>query len=239
MPLLKNKTMIKTNSLTKIYGDKTALSIDQLEIPTGQSFGLVGNNGAGKTTFFSLLLDLIKASSGEIISNKIAVAKSEEWKNFTSAFIDDSFLIGYLTPEEYFYFVGCLRGIDQKEVDLFLEAYADFFNDEILNQKKYLRDFSKGNQKKVGLVATFIGKPKVIILDEPFANLDPTTQIKLKQLIHKKSEDKELTLLISSHDLNHVTEVCNRIVLLEKGSVIMDKETTSKTLQELEDYFSA
>ena len=231
--------MIKTNSLTKIYGDKTALSIDQLEIPTGQSFGLVGNNGAGKTTFFSLLLDLIKASSGEIISNKIAVAKSEEWKNFTSAFIDDSFLIGYLTPEEYFYFVGSLRGIDQKEIDLFLEAYADFFNDEILNQKKYLRDFSKGNQKKVGLVATFIGKPKVIILDEPFANLDPTTQIKLKQLIHKKSEDKELTLLISSHDLNHLTEVCNRIVLLEKGSVIMDKETTSKTLQELEDYFSA
>lgn len=231
--------MIKTNSLTKIYGDKTALSIDQLEIPTGQSFGLVGNNGAGKTTFFSLLLDLIKASSGEIISNKIAVAKSEEWKNFTSAFIDDSFLIGYLTPEEYFYFVGGLRGIDQKEVDFFLEAYADFFNDEILNQKKYLRDFSKGNQKKVGLVSVFIGKPKVVILDEPFANLDPTTQIKLKQLILKKSEDKELTLLISSHDLNHVTEVCNRIVLLEKGSVIMDKETTSKTLQELEDYFSA
>ena len=231
--------MIKTNSLTKIYGDKTALSIDQLEIPTGQSFGLVGNNGAGKTTFFSLLLDLIKASSGEIISSKIAVAKSEEWKNFTSAFIDDSFLIGYLTPEEYFYFVGGLRGIDQKEVDFFLEAYADFFNDEILNQKKYLRNFSKGNQKKVGLVSAFIGKPKVVILDEPFANLDPTTQIKLKQLIHKKSEDKELTLLISSHDLNHVTEVCNRIVLLEKGSVIMDKETTSKTLQELEDYFSA
>ena len=231
--------MIKTNSLTKIYGDKTALSIDQLEIPTGQSFGLVGNNGAGKTTFFSLLLDLIKASSGEIISNKIAVAISEEWKNFTSAFIDDSFLIGYLTPEEYFYFVGGLRGIDQKEVDFFLEAYADFFNDEILNQKKYLRNFSKGNQKKVGLVSAFIGKPKVVILDEPFANLDPTTQIKLKQLIHKKSEDKELTLLISSHDLNHLTEVCNRIVLLEKGSVIMDKETTAKTLQELEDYFSA
>jgi len=231
--------MITTNSLTKTYGDKTALSIEHLEIPQGQCFGLVGNNGAGKTTFFSLLLDLIKASSGEIISNEIAVAESEEWKNFTSAFIDDSFLIGYLTPEEYFYFVGSLRGIDQKEVNTFLEDYLDFFNDEILNQKKYLRDFSKGNQKKVGLIATFIGRPKVIILDEPFANLDPTTQIKLKQLIRKETEDRELTLLISSHDLNHVTEVCNRIVLLEKGSIIMDKETTSKTLQELEDYFSA
>ena len=231
--------MITVNSLTKSYGEITVLNIDQLEIPKGQCFGLVGNNGAGKTTFFSLLLDLIKTSTGEIISNDIAVAQSEEWKSFTSAFIDDSFLIGYLTPEEYFCFVGELRGIDKATVDLFLETYVDFFNDEILNQKKYLRDFSKGNQKKVGLIATFIGNPKVVILDEPFANLDPTTQIRLKQLIKAETEKRELTLLISSHDLNHVTDVCNRIVLLERGAVIMDKETTAKTLQELEDYFSA
>ena len=231
--------MITVNSLTKSYGEITVLNIDQLEIPKGQCFGLVGNNGAGKTTFFSLLLDLIKTSTGEIISNDIAVAQSEEWKSFTSAFIDDSFLIGYLTPEEYFYFVGELRGIDKAAVDLFLETYADFFNDEILNQKKYLRDFSKGNQKKVGLIAAFIGNPKVVILDEPFANLDPTTQIRLKQLVKAETEKRELTLLISSHDLNHVTDVCNRIVLLERGAVIMDKETTAKTLQELEDYFSA
>ena len=198
-----------------------------------------GPNGAGKTTLFSLLLDLIKTSTGEIVSNGIEVAKSEDWKSFTSAFIDDSFLIGYLTPEEYFYFVGELRGINKEAVDSFLETYKDFFNDEILDQKKYLRDFSKGNQKKVGLIATFLGSPNVIILDEPFANLDPTTQIRLKQLIKKETESREITLLISSHDLNHVTDVCNRIVLLERGSVIMDKETTSKTLQELEAYFSA
>ncbi|MDA9262803.1 ATP-binding cassette domain-containing protein, partial [bacterium] len=161
--------MITATSLTKSYGETTVLNIEQLEIPKGQCFGLVGNNGAGKTTFFSILLDLIKTSTGEIISNDIAVAQSEEWKTFTSAFIDDSFLIGYLTPEEYFHFVGELRGIDKAAVDLFLETYVDFFNDEILNQKKYLRDFSKGNQKKVGLIATFIGNPKVVILDEPFA----------------------------------------------------------------------
>ena len=231
--------MITLQNLTKSYEDITVLSIDQLEIPKGQCFGLVGNNGAGKTTLFSLLLDLIKTSTGEIVSNGIEVAKSEDWKSFTSAFIDDSFLIGYLTPAEYFYFVGELRGINKEAVDSFLETYKDFFNDEILDQKKYLRDFSKGNQKKVGLIATFLGSPNVIILDEPFANLDPTTQIRLKQLIKKETESREITLLISSHDLNHVTDVCNRIVLLERGSVIMDKETTSKTLQELEAYFSA
>lgn len=231
--------MITLQNLTKSYEDTTVLSIDQLEVPKGQCFGLVGNNGAGKTTLFSLLLDLIKTSTGEIVSNGIEVAKSEDWKSFTSAFIDDSFLIGYLTPEEYFYFVGELRGINKEAVESFLETYKDFFNDEILDQKKYLRDFSKGNQKKVGLIATFLGSPNVIILDEPFANLDPTTQIRLKQLIKKETESREITLLISSHDLNHVTDVCNRIVLLERGSVIMDKETTSKTLQELEAYFSA
>ena len=231
--------MITLQNLTKSYEDTTVLSIDQLEIPKGQCFGLVGNNGAGKTTLFSLLLDLIKTSTGELVSNGIEVAKSEDWKSFTSAFIDDSFLIGYLTPEEYFYFVGELRGINKEAVDSFLEISKDFFNDEILDQKKYLRDFSKGNQKKVGLIATFLGSPNVIILDEPFANLDPTTQIRLKQLIKKETESREITLLISSHDLNHVTDVCNRIVLLERGSVIMDKETTSKTLQELEAYFSA
>ncbi|MDB3981598.1 ABC transporter ATP-binding protein [bacterium] len=231
--------MILTENLTKSYKNNPVLSIEQLEINRGECFGLIGNNGAGKTTFFSLLLDLIKATTGSIVSGGIKVSESEDWKKFTSAFIDDSFLIGYLTPEEYFYFVGELRGLNKPEVDAFLESYKDFFNDEILNQKKYLRDFSKGNQKKVGLIATFIGDPKVVILDEPFANLDPTTQIRLKQLIKSEIGKRELTLLISSHDLNHVTEVCSRIVLLEKGKVIMDKQTTTKTLQELEDYFSA
>ena len=151
--------MITLQNLTKSYEDTTVLSIDQLEIPKGQCFGLVGNNGAGKTTLFSLLLDLIKTSTGEIVSNGIEAAKSEDWKSFTSAFIDDSFLIGYLTPEEYFYFVGELRGINKEAVDSFLEIYKDFFNDEILDQKKYLRDFSKGNQKKGRINCNFFREP--------------------------------------------------------------------------------
>src|SRR5690606_3569022 len=87
------ETMIKVENLTKIYGSTTVLNIPALEIPKGQSFGLVGNNGAGKTTFFSLLLDLIEPSSGSIFSNEIEVGKSEAWKPFTSAFIEETFLI--------------------------------------------------------------------------------------------------------------------------------------------------
>ena len=231
--------MIKIENLSKIYGAQQVLNIENLQIPTGQSFGLVGNNGAGKTTLFSLLLDLIQPTTGHIINNEVQVNTSENWKPFTSSFIDETFLIGYLTPEEYFYFIGDLRGQNKADVDALLAQYQDFFHGEILGQKKYLRDLSKGNQKKAGIVASFIGNPKVVILDEPFANLDPTTQIRLKQIIKDLAAQQDVTVLVSSHDLIHVTEVCERIVVLNKGEVVKDIETSAETLKELEVFFGS
>ena len=102
----------------------------------------VGNNGAGKTTFFSLLLDLIQPSSGYVKNNGIQVNTSEAWKPTTAAFLDESFLIGYLTAEEYFYFIGELRGQNKADIDALLAKHEDFFNGEILNKKKYLRNLS-------------------------------------------------------------------------------------------------
>lgn len=230
--------MIKAVELSKNYGKTTVLNINGIEIPKGQSFGLVGNNGAGKTTFFNLLLDLIQPTTGFIQNNEIQVNLSEDWKPFTSAFIDESFLIGYLTPEEYFYFIGELRGRNKADIDSFLEKFKEIFNDEILGKKKYLRDLSKGNQKKAGIVAALIGSPDVIVLDEPFANLDPTTQIRLKKLLKNLTSETKATILISSHDLGHVTEVCERIVVLDKGNLVKDIETSAETLQQLEAYFS-
>lgn len=231
--------MIVAEQLSKVYGSQKVLDIEHLEIPEGQSFGLVGNNGAGKTTLFSLLLDLIEPSSGRIVSQGVEVRTSEAWKPFTAAFIDESFLIGYLTPEEYFYFIGELRGQSRAEVDTLLGRFEDMFNGEILKQKKYLRDLSKGNQKKAGIVAAFIGNPKVVVLDEPFANLDPTTQIRLKKILKEMAEDRAVTVLVSSHDLIHVTEVCQRIVVLNKGQVVRDIRTSPETLKELEQFFDA
>ncbi len=229
--------MITLSTLTKKYGSQEVLNIPELEIPSGQCFGLVGNNGAGKTTLFSLILDLIRPSTGQVINNGHVVSESEAWKNTTAAFIDESFLIGYLTPEEYFQFVADLRQVSKATLEEWLEPFAPLFNDEILGKKKHLRDFSKGNQKKVGLVAALIGAPQTVILDEPFANLDPTTQIRLKELIQKTAQTQHTTFLISSHDLTHVTEVCNRIVLLEKGQLCKDILKTPETLSELEAYF--
>ena len=103
--------MIQVTNLSKTYTNGVrVLNIEHLEIPKGQSFGLVGNNGAGKTTFFSLLLDLIQPSSGHIVTNGVQVNTSEAWNPFTAAFIDKSFFIGYLNDEENFYVIGYFWG---------------------------------------------------------------------------------------------------------------------------------
>ena len=230
--------MIQIQNISKVYGARKVLDVPQLEISDGETFGLVGNNGAGKTTLFSIMLDLIQPSSGQISINGADVALSEKWKNDVSAFIDETFLIGYLTPEEYFYFLGELRGQNKAAVDEFLQQFTDLFNGEILKAGKYIRDLSKGNQKKVGIVGALIGTPKIIILDEPFANLDPSTQIKLKNLIKVLCQNYEVTFVISSHDLAHTTEVCSRIVVLEKGSLVKDLRRNPETLRELEAYFA-
>lgn len=231
--------MIHVHNLSKTYNNGVrVLNINHLEIPKGQSFGLVGNNGAGKTTFFSLLLDLIQPTTGHIENNNVQVNTSEAWKPFTAAFIDESFLIGYLTAEEYFYFIGDLRGQNKADVDALLAKHEEFFNGEILNSKKYLRDLSKGNMKKVGIIAALIGNPEVIILDEPFANLDPTTVNRLKKIIKELAEDPNRTILVSSHDLVHTVEVCNRIVALHLGEVVKDIQTSPETLKELEAFFA-
>ena len=230
--------MITINNLSKVYETKKVLSIENLEFPKGQTIGLVGNNGAGKTTLFSLILDLIEPSSGFVSIDEEKVNESENWKNKVGAFIDETFLIGYLTPEEYFYFLGELRGQSKANVDEFLKNFTDFFNGEILNAKKYIRDLSKGNMKKVGIIGALIGTPAIIILDEPFANLDPSTQIKLKNLIRDWSQNLDSTFLISSHDLAHTTEVCGRIVVINKGELVRDIQTSPETLRDLEQYFA-
>tara|TARA_R110002096_G_scaffold374660_2_gene568356 strand:- start:6676 stop:7371 length:696 start_codon:yes stop_codon:yes gene_type:complete len=230
--------MIHSKNITKKYGSTQVLNIEELEIPKGQSFGLVGNNGAEKTLFFNILLDLIRPTTGEIINNEVTINKSEAWKSFTGSFIDETFLIGYLTAEEYFDFIGDLRGMNKEDIKNFLSQFEEIFNGEILGKKKYLRDLSKGNQKKAGIVAALLGNPQVVILDEPFANLDPTTQIRLKKMLKELTENKDVTVLVSSHDLSHVTEVCERIVVLDKGNVVKDIKTSAETLKELESYFA-
>jgi len=230
--------MIEVKNLTKNYNGTTVLDLPELHIKKGESFGLVGNNGAGKTTFFSLILDLIESTTGEILSNGIKTARSDHWKDYTGSYIDEKFLIEFLYPEEYFEFIADLHGLSKNEYDDFLNRFNDFFSTEILKQKKFIRDLSKGNQKKVGIAAALLAKPEVIILDEPFPHLDPTSVFRLKKMLQEFKNEFNTTLLISSHDLNHVTEVCERIVVLDKGKIVHDLTRGEENLKLLQNYFA-
>ncbi len=230
--------MITVSNLSKTYKDTTVLSIESLELSKGEIIGLVGNNGAGKTTFFSLLLDLIKPSTGHIENNQVRVDQSEAWKSTTAAFIDESFLIGYLTPEEYFSFIAGLRNINKADLDTFLNRFSTFFNEEILGRNKYIRDLSKGNQKKVGIAAAFIGAPELVILDEPFANLDPRAQMQLQKLLREINQDLGCSIFVSSHDLLHVSELCQRILILNKGELVKDANRGEISLDALRAFFT-
>lgn len=214
--------MITIDKLKKNFGEKVAVDIEHYEINQGDMLGLVGNNGAGKTTLFRLMLDLLKADDGKVIINDIDVSQSEDWKSITGAFIDDGFLIDYLTPEEYFYFIGKMYGLKKEEVDERLIPFERFMSGEVIGHKKLIRNYSAGNKQKIGIISAMLHYPQLLILDEPFNFLDPSSQSIIKHLLKKYNEEHQATVIISSHNLNHTVDVCPRIALLEHGVIIRD-----------------
>ena len=231
--------MITIDKLKKNFGEKVAVDIEHYEINQGDMLGLVGNNGAGKTTLFRLMLDLLKADDGKVIINDIYVSQSEDWKSITGAFIDDGFLIDYLTPEEYFYFIGKMYGLKKEEVDERLVPFERFMSGEVIGHKKLIRNYSAGNKQKIGIISAMLHYPQLLILDEPFNFLDPSSQSIIKHLLKKYNEEHQATVIISSHNLNHTVDVCPRIALLEHGVIIRDIINEDNSAEkELEDYFN-
>ena len=231
--------MITIDKLKKNFGEKVAVDIEHYEINQGDMLGLVGNNGAGKTTLFRLRLDLLKADDGKVIINDIDVSQSEDWKSITGAFIDDGFLIDYLTPEEYFYFIGKMYGLKKEEVDERLVPFERFMSGEVIGHKKLIRNYSAGNKQKIGIISAMLHYPQLLILDEPFNFLDPSSQSIIKHLLKKYNEEHQATVIISSHNLNHTVDVCPRIALLEHGVIIRDIINEDNSAEkELEDYFN-
>ena len=230
---------IRIKQIRKNFGEKTAVDIDEYHIHSGELLGLVGNNGAGKTTLFRLMLDLTEACLGQLFLGKELVGQSEAWKRFTGAYIDNSFLIDYLTPEEYFEFVGQMYGLSRATVNQRVEAMREFTKGEILGQQKLIRNLSSGNQQKVGIIAALLHQPEIVILDEPFNFLDPSSQIMLKHLLQEYNRQTGATLLVSSHNLDHTINLCPRIALMENGRIIRDLHQQNGHLkEELEHYFN-
>jgi ABC-2 type transport system ATP-binding protein len=230
--------MISIYEIKKTYLNKTVLYISKLKINSGEIVGIVGNNGAGKTTLFRLILDLICPDQGAIWLNNLQVSKSEDWKNFTGSYLDESFLIDFLTPKEFFSFIGNLYHYSKNEINKKLNSFCEFYDDEILDQgSKYIRDFSAGNKQKIGISTALLINPKILILDEPFNHLDPSSQIQLKRILLETNKILKTTILISSHNLNHVSEICNRIIVLKHGQIAKDCLNNGRILEVLTKYF--
>ena len=216
---------IQINNLKKCFGEKVAVNIDTYTIHSGEMLGLVGNNGAGKSTLFRLILDLIKADNGDVhmagnfqeTDVDVNVAETEQWKDWTGAYIG---------------------GISSDELKTFLDRFSHFMADEVIGQKKLIRNLSAGNKQKVGIIAAMLLRPQVLILDEPFNFLDPSSQSAIKHLLTKYNQETGATILISSHNLQHTVDICPRIALLEHGIIIRDIDNRDGQAQtELEDYF--
>ena len=230
---------IKIEQLKKCFGEKVAVDIDQYTIQNGDMIGLVGNNGAGKTTLFRLMLDLLKADNGSVHIGETNVAVNEEWKAQTGAFIDDGFLIDYLTPEEYFEFVGKMYGMKKEEVNERVAKFERFLNGEVIGHKKLIRDYSAGNKQKIGIISAMLHQPQVLILDEPFNFLDPSSQSVIKHLLKEYNQETGAIIIVSSHNLEHTVDVCPRIALMENGHIIRDIDNSEYSAkQELEEYFN-
>ena len=239
---------IDINNLIKTYSKKNVVSIDSFKVDDGDFLGLVGNNGAGKTTLFRMIVDLVKADEGEVALSYINgegktvtvnPAQSEDWKNHTGAYIDEGFLIDFLTPEEYFQFVAMVGNVCEEAMKTRLEKFNVFMAGEILGQKKLIRNLSAGNKHKVGIIAALLAQPQLLILDEPFNFLDPTSQNILKFLLTEYNRDTNATILLSSHNLAHTVDICTRIALLEHGVIINDLENKDgDAATELEQYFT-
>ena len=240
--------MITISNIKKAFGQTIASDIPSFTINDGDILGLVGNNGAGKTTLFRMILDLLKPDEGEVsLTFKssddtaplvVNPAVSEAWKDHTGAYIDETFLVDFLTPEEFFAFLGKIKGIPQSEIEERLKAYERLAGGEIFGQKKLIRNLSAGNKQKVGIMSALIMRPQLVILDEPFNFLDPSSQNILKHLLTDYNRETGATILISSHNLAHTIDISTRVALLEKGQIIRDLpngEGSART--ELETYF--
>ena len=230
--------MITITNLKKAFGKTVACDIEQFQVNDGNILGLVGNNGAGKTTLFRMLLDLLKPEEGEVALDGINPAQSEEWKASTGSYIDEGFLIDFLTPDEYFAFIGKITNMTQAQVDERLKDFEKLAAGEIFGQKKLIRNLSAGNKQKVGIISALFNHPKLVILDEPFNFLDPSSQNTLKHVLTDYNKQTGATILVSSHNLAHTIDISTRIALLEKGHIVRDLPNADGSAKaELENYF--
>ena len=229
--------LVVTKNLGKRYGDFIALHPLDVKVSSGEFFGVFGPNGAGKSTFIKLLTGQLKPSIGGVEVLGINAAKDPQKLKANIGIVPESESPpSFLTPAEYLQFVGRLRDLD--DVDTKVEYWLDWFG---LEDKRdtICKDLSKGQRQKIMLATAFIHKPKLLFLDEPFANLDPIYQRKCRQWLLDHVANGG-TIFLCSHVLEMAERMCNRMAIINQGKVLAagDVSSLKKNSDEtLEDVF--
>jgi len=214
------------------------LNIPELYIQKGDIVGFVGNNGAGKTTLFRLLLDLIKRDSGDVLIEGQDILASDSWRAETTCFLDEGFLIDYLSVKEFLSFKANIFRVSS---DLYEESFCKWkmlLGEDVTIFPKLIKDLSTGNKQKVGIISAAMLAPELLILDEPFNYLDPSSQVNVMKLLQDLNKEHGTTILLSSHNLEYISEISSRVILLESGEIKEDFNANRDDIMvSLKEYF--
>lgn len=209
--------MLELKNVSKDFGENKAVQDISFKVNDGEIFGLIGRNGAGKSTTFRMILQIIEKSAGEITYNNEKI--NQDTLNKFGYLPEEGSLIPSYTVLELCEYYGALKLMDQSEIREKLISWLERFNIlEYLNKK--VKDLSKGNRQKIQFIVSNLHSPDFLILDEPFSGLDPISVEELKKcILELKKEGK--TIIFSSHRMDHIEELCDNITILEKGEVVL------------------
>jgi len=213
-------TSIRTKNLSKIYDNKTVVNNISINLPYGGIFGVLGKNGAGKTTFLAMLMGLITPSKGEIFifDKSFKFHKYEILKNinFQSPYVD---LPKKITVMQNLFFYARLYDVKDTKKKI-LKLSEDLFIKDLLNNN--YGTLSSGQKTRVNLCKALLNDPKLLLLDEPTASLDVSTSEFIRKYIKNFQKKNNSTILITSHDLEEIEKLCSHIILLERGKIKFD-----------------
>ena len=213
--------MLEMQNVTKTFGDFTALSDLSMHVPKGTVYGLVGPNGAGKSTAIRLLTGVYRPDSGSITMDGLPVYENPEVKS----------RMCYI-PDEIFFFPSATL----EEMRKYYKGFYPQFNDELfdrlydvfqLPKKSQIRRFSKGMQKQAAFHLSICTRPDVMILDEPVDGLDPVMRRQVWSLILSDVAQRETTVLISSHNLRELEDICDHVGIMDKGQMLLERSLAS------------
>lgn len=210
--------MLEVSNLSKSFGNVEALKDLNFKAEDGKIFGIIGRNGAGKSTTFRLILKIIEPTNGEILYNGEKI--NEKILDKIGYLPEEGSLISTYTVLELCEYYGALKLVSPEQIRERLIMWLEEFNiKEFMNRK--IKDLSKGNRQKIQFIISVLHNPELLILDEPFSGLDPISVEELKKAILKlKSEGK--TIIFSSHRMDHIEALCENILIIDKGKTLLE-----------------